>query len=106
MFFEIRVGMITVRSVPCHSPHFHMVRTNVKGEPNQLNSLLPPCEPEERGSKVSLIIKVLRMGCPPSYSMFPLGERGQERTHPSYFLMSTPGVAETRRRQVKCFACK
>jgi hypothetical protein len=31
---------------------FAWARTNIRGEPNQLNSLSPPCKAEERGSKV------------------------------------------------------
>jgi hypothetical protein len=36
---------------------FAWVRTKVRGKPDQLNSLLPPYETVERGSKVGMIKK-------------------------------------------------
>ncbi len=60
----------------------------------QLNSLLPPCQKVERGSKVS---KVKKYGdgtvqCP----MCPHKERGRGRTHPATSLFPPPGLAGTR----------
>ncbi len=43
---------------------FAWVRTNIRREPDHLNYLLSPHKTVERGSKVSMIIKVLIMGWP------------------------------------------
>jgi hypothetical protein len=46
---------------------FTFVRTGPRGKPNQLNSLLPPCEMVERGSKASYKKGVKRLSpvlCP------------------------------------------
>jgi hypothetical protein len=59
-FVEIKFAMSSARAVPCHlSPPLHGKRTNVRGEPNQLNFLSPPCKIMERGSNVGVIIKAL-----------------------------------------------
>jgi hypothetical protein len=43
-------------------PHFYVGKVKYHREPDQQNSLLPPCKSVERGSKVGTIIKVLSMG--------------------------------------------
>jgi hypothetical protein len=74
-------------------PIFAWVKANIRGEPNQLNCLSLPCEMVEKGSKVGMIIKV------PCW-----GEQGRMR--PSYIIIPNPGLAETRREQVKHPVCK
>jgi hypothetical protein len=57
---------------------FALVRTGLREEPNQLNSLSPPCEMLERGSKASYEKRVRRLSpdlCP------HVVKRGQGRTH-------------------------
>ncbi len=70
---------------------FMGVRTNIRGKPNQQNSMLPPCEMVERGSKVGTV-KMCSEGSVPILCPH-FGERGQGRTLLSPFPFSTPGYA-------------
>jgi hypothetical protein len=81
-------------------PTFPWVRTNARGGSDQLSSRSPPYETVERGSEVSMGTEGLMNGL--SSVLCPqVRERGQGRTHPSYFPIPTPGLAEMRKELLK-----
>ncbi len=83
-------------------PTFASVRTKIRGEPYELNSLPLLCEMVERGSKVSAVIKSNEQAVP-----CPISQRKGKRTgeDPAKPLSpSTPWLVETKRKQVKRLA--
>jgi hypothetical protein len=70
-------------------PTFTWVRTNAKGEPNPLNSLLPPCESVEIRRKVVWIINVLCLAYPLSY-VSTQGKEDSEGPDQATFLFLPP----------------
>jgi hypothetical protein len=93
--------MSSARNGPCpSSPPLAWVRTNIRGEPNQLNFLLPPCKMVERGSEVSMIIKFILMDCPLSH--VPMwGKEDKGGPIQASFPYTPPESAEIRKEQVK-----
>ncbi len=72
---------------------FAWVRTNIRGKPDKLNSLSPPCETVERGRKASKARKYSNGTVPCPMSPHRGKRTGEDPS--SHFPISTPGLTET-----------